>query len=63
MIGLARFFRGLFLWILGHKYSSLRFEVFLIMAMAHWPICMVSCGQYIMPGVLFIGGTASRPSF
>ena len=30
--GLARLFPGLFLWILGHKYSGLRYEVFLMMA-------------------------------
>jgi O-antigen/teichoic acid export membrane protein len=32
--GLARLFPGLFLWILGHKYSGLRYEVFLMMAIA-----------------------------
>jgi O-antigen/teichoic acid export membrane protein len=32
--GLARLFPGLFLWVLGPKYSSLRFEVFLLMAIA-----------------------------
>ena len=30
--GLARVFPGAFLWILGHKYSGLRYEVFLVMA-------------------------------
>jgi hypothetical protein len=30
--GLARFFPGLFLWILGHKYSGLQYEVFLLIA-------------------------------
>ncbi len=29
--GLARFFPGLFLWILGYRYSSLHYEVFLMM--------------------------------
>lgn len=32
--GMARFFPGLFLWVLGHKYSSLRYEVFLMMAIS-----------------------------
>lgn len=32
--GLARLFPGLFLWILGPKYSSLHYEVFLLMAIA-----------------------------
>lgn len=32
--GLARLFPGLFLWILGHKYSSLHYEVFLMMAVS-----------------------------
>lgn len=30
LIGLARYFPGLFLWVLGPKYASLRFEVFLV---------------------------------
>lgn len=30
--GAARLFPGAFLWILGHKYSGLRYEVFLLMA-------------------------------
>ena len=29
-IGLARYFPGLFLWVLGHKYSGLRYEVLLM---------------------------------
>lgn len=32
MTSLARFFPGLFLWILGPKYSGLRYEVFLMIA-------------------------------
>jgi len=31
MVGLARFFPGPFLWILGPKYASLRFELFQVM--------------------------------
>jgi O-antigen/teichoic acid export membrane protein len=30
--GLARYFPGLFLWVLGHKYSGLRYEVLLMIA-------------------------------
>jgi O-antigen/teichoic acid export membrane protein len=29
-VGLARYFPGLFLWVLGHKYSGLRYEVLLM---------------------------------
>jgi O-antigen/teichoic acid export membrane protein len=32
LIGLALYFPGIFLWVLGPKYSSLRFEVFLVIA-------------------------------
>lgn len=32
IVGLARVFPDLFLWVLGPKYSSLRFEVFLVIA-------------------------------
>lgn len=32
--GFAHFFPGLFLWILGHKYSGLHYEVFLVVAVS-----------------------------
>ncbi len=49
--GLARLFPGIFLWILGHKYSSLHYEVFLMMA--------VSSIAYLY-GVLWVVHNACR---
>jgi O-antigen/teichoic acid export membrane protein len=50
-IVLARFFPGIFLWILGHQYSGLRYEVFLMIA--------ISSISYLY-GVLWVVHNACR---
>lgn len=49
--GLAGLFPGMFLWILGHKYSGLHYEVFLQMAI---------CSIFYLHGVFWVVHNARR---
>ena len=55
---LSRIFPEAFLWILGHQYSGLRYEVFLLMASSSLSFASGMLWTSITRAALCIGGAA-----